>query len=261
MCLFDVTGSMSTVPEVIQAKLPQLMGLLLRKNFLAHPAIMVGAIGDAYCDKYPLQIGQFESGIEIYENLTALILEGGGGGQTQESYELALYFLHAKTVHDHYEKRGEKGYIFIIGDEQPYPNVNKKQVQEVLGDTIEANIPVEEVISALRERYHIYFILPNMTHYYDDKRIKDKWKSLLPEGLILLNDPEGIVECIASQIGLVEGVTTVDTVEEDLVSFGSTATVAKAVSKALVPVGATASPKGSIQTVPDSGNPSGLATF
>src|ERR1700690_1243012 len=61
--LFDVTGSMQTVPRIVQKNLCQLMGLLLRKGYLAHPQIMVGGIGDATCDRAPLQIGQFESGI------------------------------------------------------------------------------------------------------------------------------------------------------------------------------------------------------
>jgi hypothetical protein len=34
-------------------------------------------IGDATCDRAPLQIGQFESGIEINQDLAKLWLEGG----------------------------------------------------------------------------------------------------------------------------------------------------------------------------------------
>src|SRR5207247_2068681 len=85
--LFDVTGSMGEVPRTIQRKLPSLMGLLLRKSYLTDPAILVGAIGDAYSDRVPLQIGQFESGIEIEDCLTNIFLEAGGGGQIHETYE------------------------------------------------------------------------------------------------------------------------------------------------------------------------------
>ena len=59
--LFDVTGSMLEVPRTLQGKLPQLLGLLLRKGYVRHPQIMFGAIGDATCDRAPLQVGQFES--------------------------------------------------------------------------------------------------------------------------------------------------------------------------------------------------------
>src|SRR5262245_1884995 len=57
--LFDVTGSMQTVPRVLQENLPRLMGLLIRKGYLEHPHILVGAIGDAVSDIAPLQVGQF----------------------------------------------------------------------------------------------------------------------------------------------------------------------------------------------------------
>jgi hypothetical protein len=48
--LFDVTGSLRDVPRTLQAKLPQLLGLLLRKGYVTDPQIMFGAIGDATCD-------------------------------------------------------------------------------------------------------------------------------------------------------------------------------------------------------------------
>ena len=91
--LFDVTGSMRRVPRALQGKLPQLLGLLLRKGYVAHPQIMFGAIGDATCDRAPLQVGQFESDNRMDDDLGRILLEGGGGGQKTESYELALYFM------------------------------------------------------------------------------------------------------------------------------------------------------------------------
>jgi len=59
--LFDVTGSMAGVPRILQANLTKLMSLLIRKGYLEHPQIMIGAIGDATTDQYPIQIGQFEN--------------------------------------------------------------------------------------------------------------------------------------------------------------------------------------------------------
>src|SRR4051794_18502556 len=98
--LFDVTGSMQSVPRILQENLPRLMALLIRKGYLEHPQILIGAIGDATCDRSPLQVGQFESGIEIEEDLGKLFLEGGGGGHIPESYELAMYFLARHTALD-----------------------------------------------------------------------------------------------------------------------------------------------------------------
>src|SRR5688572_7662942 len=67
--MFDVTGSMHQVPQILLKNLPKLMGLLLKKGYVAHPQILVGCIGDATCDRAPLQVGQFESGIEIDDDM------------------------------------------------------------------------------------------------------------------------------------------------------------------------------------------------
>src|SRR5262245_39285696 len=109
--LFDVTGSMQAVPRILQESLPRLMGLLIRKGYLDHPHILTGAVGDATSDDAPLQVGQFEAGIEIEEDLAKLFLEGGGGGTLSESYELAMYFMARHTSLDCFEKRGKRGYL------------------------------------------------------------------------------------------------------------------------------------------------------
>ena len=59
---------------------------------------MFGAIGDATCDRVPLQVGQFESDNRMDDDLGRIVLEGGGGGQQTESYELAMYFMARHTV-------------------------------------------------------------------------------------------------------------------------------------------------------------------
>ena len=58
--LFDVTGSMHHIPVTLQRKLPELLGLLLRKGYVVDPQVQFGAIGDATCDSFPFQIGQWE---------------------------------------------------------------------------------------------------------------------------------------------------------------------------------------------------------
>src|SRR5436190_17184650 len=165
--LFDVTGSMRTVPRILQENLPRLMGLLIRRGFLEHPQILIGAIGDATCDTAPLQVGQFESGIEIEEDLGKLFLEGGGGGHITESYELALYFMARHTALDCREKRGQRGYLFLIGDEIPYKAVKRVEVARVIGDTLQADLPIEEVLESLRQRFDVYYVIPKMTHHWN----------------------------------------------------------------------------------------------
>jgi len=231
--LFDVTGSMQGVPRILQANLPKLMGLLIRKGYLDHPQILIGAIGDATCDTAPLQVGQFESGIEIEEDLGRLFLEGGGGGHITESYELAMYFMARHTAIDCYEKRGRRGYLFIIGDETPYPRVKRKEVAATIGNELQTDLPTEELIAELERAYDVYYVLPRMTNHWNNPDVHRRWVELLGQNVLRLEDPAGICELIASTIGIAEGKVDLENLGDDLQEAGASATVARAVSQAL----------------------------
>jgi hypothetical protein len=235
--LFDVTGSMQKVPSILQAHLPKLMGLLIRKGYLDHPQILVGAIGDATCDAAPLQVGQFESGIEIDEDLGKLYLEGGGGGHITESYELALYFMARHTAIDCYEKRRQRGYLFVIGDEIPYAKVKRREVAAVIGDGLQASIAVEEVAAELQRTYDVYHVLPRMTNHWNNPVVRRRWVELLGQNALRLEEPAAICELIASTIGIAEGKVDLEHLTDDLQGAGSAAAVARAVRNSLVEVG------------------------
>jgi hypothetical protein len=235
--LLDVTGSMQKVPRVLQAHLPKLMGLLIRKGYLDHPQILIGAIGDATCDTAPLQVGQFESGIEIEEDLGKLYLEGGGGGQLTESYELALYFIARHTAIDCFERRGRRGYLFVIGDEMPYPKVKRKEVGAFIGDGLQTNIPVEDVVAELRRTYDVYHVLPKMTSNWKNPAVRRRWVELLGQNALRLENPAAICELIASTVGVAEGKVDLDHLTDDLREAGSSTAAAQAVRNALVEVG------------------------
>ncbi|HEY7314897.1 MAG TPA: hypothetical protein VH643_36460 [Gemmataceae bacterium] len=235
--LFDVTGSMGGVPRILQAHLPKLMGLLIRKGYLDHPQILIGAVGDATCDAVPLQVGQFESGIEIEEDLGKLYLEGGGGGHITESYELALYFMARHTAIDCYEKRGQRGYLFVIGDEISYAKVKRKEVGAIVGDGLQTSIPVEEVVAELQRTYDVYHVLPKMTNHWNNPVVHRRWVELLGQNALRLEEPAAICELIASTIGVAEGKVDLEHLTDDLREAGSSAAVARAVRNTLVEVG------------------------
>ncbi len=232
--LFDVTGSMQTVPRILQANLPKLMGLLVRKGYLDHPQILIGGIGDATCDVVPLQVGQFESGIEIEEDLGKLFLEGGGGGHITESYELAMYFMARHTAIDCFEKRGRRGYLFVIGDEIPYPRVKRDEVAAIIGDRLQADIPIRELIAELERMYEVYYVLPRLTCHWDNPAVYRRWTELLGQRALRLEDPAGICELIAATIGVAEGKVGLDRLGNDLQEAGASTTVARAVRDAVV---------------------------
>ena len=216
--LFDVTGSMGRVPRILQENLCQLMGLLLRKSYLAHPQILIGGIGDATCDRAPLQVGQFESGIEIDEDLAKLWLEGGGGGQQTESYELAMYFMARKTSLDCLEKQASGDTCSSSATKCPTATSNGRRWRDMFGDGHRADIPVEEMVRELEAKYDTYFILPNLTSYYDDPKILGRWIGAAGPERDPAGRPQGISELIAATIGMAEGVVDLD---------GSTATSAR----------------------------------
>jgi hypothetical protein len=213
------------------------MGLLIRKGYLDHPQILIGAIGDATCDAAPLQVGQFESGIEIEEDLGKLYLEGGGGGHITESYELALYFMARHTAIDCYEKRGQRGYLFVIGDEISYAKVKRKEVGAIVGDGLQTSIPVEEVVAELQRTYDVYHVLPKMTNHWNNPVVHRRWVELLGQNALRLEEPAAICELIASTIGVAEGKVDLEHLTDDLREAGSSAAVARAVRNTLVEVG------------------------
>jgi hypothetical protein len=233
--LFDVTGSMGHVPRVLQTKLPQLLGLLLRKGYATDPQIMFGAIGDATCDRVPLQVGQFESDNRMDDDLGRIVLEGGGGGQMTESYELAMYFMARHTSIDCYAKRGRRGYLFVIGDEMAYPRVKAREIREVIGEESE-DVPLRQIVAEVQRTYDTYYLLPAGTAYAGDARVLRFWRDLLGQNAIELDDLDAVCETIALIVGLGEEAVDLDRGLDDLRDVGSAA--APTVSRALARVGA-----------------------
>ncbi len=234
--LFDVTGSMRAVPRILQAKLPQLLGLLLRKGYVADPQIMFGAIGDATCDRAPLQVGQFESDNRMDDDLGRILLEGGGGGQKTESYELALYFMAWHTETDCYRKRGRRGYLFIIGDEMAYPRVKPAEARQVIGDELGQALPVADLIAEVTAQWDTYYILPAGASYVGDPQVLGFWRDLLSQNVIELGDLDAVCETIALTVGLGEDAISLDDGLADLSDVGSAA--GPAVSRALAVISA-----------------------
>jgi len=218
--IFDVTGSMSSVPRQFVGKLNNLMASLTKKGYVADPHILFGAYGDATCDSIPLQIGQFEAGSENTDILAHIHLEGGGGAHIYESAELAMYFMANHTDLDSVNKRGKKGYLFFAGDELPREQVDKKQVKTLIGDTLQENLETNEVFEALCDKFEVFWIIPAETSHTNDSNVIDPLKKMFGQRLLRLKNPEDIVELIVSTIGLEEGYDIND-IKKDLADVGA----------------------------------------
>jgi hypothetical protein len=230
----DVTGSMGRVVRGIHGDLPHLHELLLGHNYIPHPQILFMAVGDATCDRVPLQVGQFESDNRMDQHLENMILEGGGGGQKTESYELAMYIAAHHTSIDCWEKRKHKGYLFMIGDEMAYPAVSKQEVNRLIGPEMQSDEPLEQVIARAKEMYNLYFIVPGGASHGADKNILAFWQSHLgPQNVLKLENPEDTSECIALTIGMNEGAISLNDGINHLRKRGLVSHVVDRVSSAL----------------------------
>lgn len=201
--MLDVTGSMNHIPRLVQDNLHKLNDDL--KPVIDDPQILFGAVGDAKCDRGPLQVGQFESGIEMDDDLTRFYLEGNGGGNGGESYELAIYFAARHTATDCFEKRQKRGYIFLIGDELPHRWVEPDEVASLMGDKIPDRIPVEDIVKEAQVKWNIFFMIPEGSSHASEPTLLNRWAGLLGRENVLFFNPSNSAEVIARQIGICEG--------------------------------------------------------
>lgn len=201
----DVTGSMGDIPQILATReLPTFMALLTSCG-IADPQLLFMAIGDATSDQAPLQVGQFESTAQLMDQwLTWSYLEGGGGGSGEESYELAFYVAAQHTDLDCWVKRKKKGYLFITGDELPYPAVSHHQIGTLVGEKLDADIPIAEAIAAAAETYNVFFLIPDLKRRSGCEK---KWRELLGDHVICMEAPADACAVAASIVALTERAT------------------------------------------------------
>lgn len=262
--ILDVTGSNIRAATTAHSKLPQLHGLLQRKGYAEDPQILFGAIGDANTDDVPLQLGQFESDNRMDEQLEAIYLEGNGGGQMHETYELAAYFLARHTYLEPFERDGRKGYVFFIGDEMPYDTIRRDYgyygrghtLEALIGDELESDIPTEQIFEELKVKFEVFFLFQKQGSY-DESQILPAWRKLLGERALVLDDPAAVCEAIAATLGMLEGGFDLDEVMDDLRAIGADIGSVKAAGKALATVGGASPVARASGDLPDAGNSSG----
>ncbi len=202
----DVTGSMGQIPEMlIRHKLGSLMDTLLAHG-VEDPQVMFSAIGDHHTDRVPLQIGQFESGTdELNDCLSKVYIEGGGGGQNMESYLLAWLVAGRHTSIDCFEKRGNKGFLFTIGDEKNWDSVAAPRLKELMGYAQTDPITDAQVLAQAQRMYHVFHIHINETGYKDNPDVIGYWKKLLGERALILDQHMAVAELIASTVAVING--------------------------------------------------------
>jgi hypothetical protein len=194
----DVTGSMGSIPmDLIKDGLPTIMQGIIDAG-IPDPQLLFLAVGDHIWDRHPLQVGQFESSDELLDNwLTKVFIESGGGGNGGESYGLAHYFAAYHTSIDSLEKRGNKGFLFTIGDEKYLPTYSKNTIQDLMGLSESRDFTFEQLYEVAKEKYHVYHLHLKQGMNGRDENVMNSWKRTLGENLIIVDSIKDIPKFIA----------------------------------------------------------------
>lgn len=211
----DVTGSMGRVINELAGKgLGTLFEEILKRKPVTDPHLMFMGVGDAEAgDSAPLQVSQFEADNRIVTQLTDLYLEGGGGGNDHESYNLPWYFAAVHTATDAFEKRGKKGYLFTIGDESVPGPLRKIDIKRVIDDDVERDFSNEELLSMVGKMYNVYHVIVAEGSFASShsRMVREAWSRVLQQRALWLSDHHNLAEVIVSAIQVNEG-ADVDTV-------------------------------------------------
>ncbi|MFA6860046.1 MAG: hypothetical protein WCR30_01500 [Clostridia bacterium] len=217
--MLDVTGSNIDFAKIVYDKMPMFFGNIEQKGYLKDFEISVCAVGDANSDSYPLQISNFAKGKEIDSWLEKLVLEGCGGGQRMETYELGAYYLLKNA-----EFRADaEPIVFFIADESPYPYLEKDHVENLIGGTFDKElINTDSVFMALRKKCkgNVFTYLNKYSGREDDIKIVNDWNKILKsEHLIKIGEEKAIVDLMLGTIALI-GNRTLESYKVDMLDRG-----------------------------------------
>lgn len=213
----DLTGSMGGACVKTAQSLNKIMTMLYEK--FTDIEFLIMGVGDLECDRAPVQVSQFESDVRIAEHTDKLYMEHGGGGNGYESYTAAWYFGLKHTKLDCW-KRGKKGIIITMGDEPLNPILYKHQINNVFGDTVEANVKTETLYKDAVEKFDIYHIAvndPEDSYSWYDTRINSTFSPILGNRLkvsTIERLPMTIVECIEDSVNGGAQTETVPNIEK-----------------------------------------------
>ncbi len=200
----DVSGSMGEIPiQLATRTMPTFMKGVL--TVVPDPQVLFMAVGCAYGDRSPLQVGQFESENALIDKWLGLLHLEGGGAWRGESYDIAMYFAARHTAIDCHEKRKRRGYFFMTGDEVFFMRLPPSVVTQVTGGSVPAEIRIEDLTDELAERYRPFFLIPDPARAKLDG-CEPAWRKLLGDCVIVLGDPGDTAAAAALLVGIGEGV-------------------------------------------------------
>lgn len=205
----DVTRSMDPVLDAMARKgMKTLCEEIYNRKPVTDPHICTLGIGDVEVDRYPFQATQFEADVRIFEQLEKLYLEKGGGGNDHESYILAWYFAIHRVKSDSFTKRGQKGYIFTIGDEEVTPKITGEAFQRFLNEGQMPDMTCQELFDLAFPEWEIFHVIIKEGSYARNafNEVKQSWEDVISvQRTIPLDDHTKIGEVIVSILEIASG--------------------------------------------------------
>lgn len=203
----DVTGSMGGAAVEVAKKLNVVMTSLYEK--VTDVEFLIMGIGDLAYDDAPIQASQFESDIRIAEQLDKIYFEGGGGGNSYESYTAAWYFGVRHTKLDCWN-RGKKGIIITMGDEPLNPYLPKNPLSDVTGDNLQGDVETKDLYEEASRKFDIYHLAVNdsQTSYrWHESGIKESFGKFLDENHLRTVSMDNITNAIVDIVTHAESET------------------------------------------------------
>jgi hypothetical protein len=125
----------------------------------------------------------------------------------------------------------------MTGDELPYPVASKHQIESLIGDRVDDDIPVAAVVAALEETFRPFFLIPDQKRRAQCERT---WRDLLGDHVIAMESAEDTCYVAAGIVALSEHVVPdLDGVARVVAAAGADHDRVGRVVRALTPYAAT----------------------
>ena len=228
----DVTGSNIELARIVYDKMPMLHGQIEQQGYLDDFDICFMAVGDAYTDDYPLQVTDFAKGIALDSWLEKVVLEGNGGGNGGESYNLAAEYLNQnfKFAPDATPR------VFFIADEPIHKTIEHEHFRDYIGSgerSSDAQMSKKAVFERLNRKVDDSVFCLNPSNRGYESSIDD-WKKAIPsQNVIKIKDAKEIVDLILGTIALTSQSRDIAAYQVDMKNRGQTAQRIASVAGAL----------------------------
>lgn len=215
----DVTGSMGMIAHhIIKEGLGILMSGIHDRQIIPDAHLMFMGIGDVKTDTAPLQVSQFEADLRIAQQLQDLYIEGRGGNNNTESYDLPWYFAANYTDIDCWNKRQQKGLLFTMGDEMPPAGLTPRDLEKVFGTRPEGQgFAPDDLLKQASEKYEVFHLIVAEGSYCRGggwSRVYRSWYELMGNRAIILHDHTELSEIVLAVIKVLNGVDPEDAINE-----------------------------------------------